>query len=81
MIALVTDTIPHELIIQLGDAHVYVDHIEPLKIQLEREPYEFPSFKWNRGVEQVGSIDGFLISDFIVEGYKAHPKLEMKMSV
>ncbi|CDZ98786.1 thymidylate synthase [Phaffia rhodozyma] len=83
MIALVTGTEPLELVLQMGDAHVYADHVEPLKIQLEREPREFPKLKWTRSEQELkeGGIDGFRTEDFEVVGYKPHPKLEMKMSV
>ncbi|BGP11527.1 hypothetical protein NBRC10512_001602 [Rhodotorula toruloides] len=84
MIALVTDTIPHEFILQLGDAHVYLDHVEPLKTQLERTPFEFPDFAWKRSREEVGKIDGFRSDDFVISPkYKenSHPSIPMKMSV
>lgn len=81
MIALVTDTIPKELIMQLGDAHVYSDHVEPLREQLGREPREFPELVWGRTKEEVGGIDGFAVEDFGILGYKPWPKLDMKMSV
>lgn len=81
MIAFVTNTIPHELIMQLGDAHVYKDHIEQLQLQCQREPRAFPTMKFARGVEEIGGIDGFQVTDFVVEGYTPHPKLDMKMSV
>lgn len=84
MIALVTDTVPHEFILQLGDAHVYLDHVEPLQTQLAREPFEFPAFRWNRSSDAVGSIDGFRADDFVIAPeYKAnsHPSIPMKMSV
>ena len=83
MIALVTDTEPHEFILQMGDAHVYADHVEALGVQGGREPREFPKLKWTRGVEELreGGIDGFRTTDFEVVGYKPHGKLEMKMSV
>lgn len=81
MMAYVTDTIPHEFVHQLGDAHVYRDHVEPLKEQLERTPYEFPEFRWRRTSQEVGEIDGFKLEDFEVVGYKSHPRLDMKMSV
>ncbi|WVQ83156.1 thymidylate synthase [Cryptococcus sp. DSM 104549] len=80
MIALVTDTEPHEFILQMGDAHVYKDHVEPLKTQLEREPRDFPKLRWARSKEEIGDIDGFKVEDFVVEGYKPHGKIEMKMS-
>ncbi|GAA5834547.1 hypothetical protein JCM11251_007037 [Rhodosporidiobolus azoricus] len=84
MIAHVTDTIPHEFILQLGDAHVYLDHVEPLQTQLARTPYEFPEFRWKRSKEEVGGIDGFRFDDFEIDKrYKerSHPPVAMKMSV
>lgn len=78
MMAAVTNTEAHELIMQLGDAHVYRDHVDALKVQLEREPRPFPKLEWKRAVDD---IDGFEYDDFVVTGYKPHPKLEMKMSV
>ncbi|KAI0090373.1 thymidylate synthase [Irpex rosettiformis] len=78
MIAKVTDTEPLELVIQLGDAHVYRDHVDALKIQLEREPRPFPKLRWKRDVK---SVDDFVSEDFIVEGYDPHPTIAMKMSV
>ncbi|KAK4683980.1 thymidylate synthase, partial [Tremellales sp. Uapishka_1] len=78
MIAHVTGTEAHEFILQMGDAHVYKDHVEPLRIQLEREPRDFPTLKWAR---EVDDIDGFRTEDFVVEGYKPLGKIEMKMSV
>ena len=78
MVAHVTGTTPHELVIQLGDAHVYRDHVDALKIQLEREPRPFPKLRWKRKVED---IDDFTSEDFVVEGYSPHPAIAMKMSV
>ncbi|KAI0765471.1 thymidylate synthase [Fomes fomentarius] len=78
MVAHVTDTEAHELIIQLGDAHVYRDHVDALHVQLEREPRPFPKLRWARTVE---SIDDFKSEDIVVEGYDPHPSIAMKMSV
>jgi thymidylate synthase len=79
MIAHVTGTDAHELIIQLGDAHVYRDHVEALEEQLKRTPRQFPSLRWAR--EGIEDIDEFVFSDFVVEGYDPHPSIAMKMSV
>lgn len=84
MIAHITNTIPHEFILQIGDAHVYLDHVEALQTQLERTPYEFPEFVWKRTKEEIeesGGIDGFRLEDFSVKGYKSHESIPMKMSV
>jgi len=84
MIALITNTIPHEFILQIGDAHVYLDHVDALQTQLGRTPYEFPEFVWKRTREEIdetGGIDGFRLEDFSVKGYKSHESIPMKMSV
>ncbi|WWC59564.1 thymidylate synthase [Kwoniella dejecticola CBS 10117] len=81
MIAYITDTVPHEFILQMGDSHIYKDHVDPLKIQLEREPRDFPTLRFKRTREEIGDIDGFTVDDFVVEGYKPHGKIEMKMSL
>ncbi|KAK0194171.1 thymidylate synthase/dCMP hydroxymethylase domain-containing protein [Armillaria mellea] len=79
MIARVTGTDAHELIIQLGDAHVYRDHVDALEEQLKREPKPFPKLKWGR--DDISDIQEFVYSDFVVEGYNPHPAIPMKMSV
>ncbi|KAF9268524.1 thymidylate synthase [Marasmius fiardii PR-910] len=79
MIAHVTGTEAHELIIQLGDAHVYRDHTDALKAQLEREPRPFPKLRWAR--ESINDIEDFVAEDVVVEGYDPHPSIPMKMSV
>ena len=78
MIARVTDTEPHELIIQLGDAHVYRDHVDALKVQLSRQPRPFPTLRWAR---DIADIEDFTYEDFIIEGYDPHSAIAMKMSV
>ncbi|CAG8472062.1 1205_t:CDS:2 [Paraglomus occultum] len=78
MIAHVTGLVPGELIHTMGDAHVYLDHIEALEIQLQREPRQFPRLEI---VRQVEDIDSFKFEDFKIIGYSPHDKIEMKMSV
>ncbi|KAF5328384.1 hypothetical protein D9619_013287 [Psilocybe cf. subviscida] len=79
MIARVTGTDAHELIIQLGDAHVYRDHVEALQVQLAREPKPFPKLRWAR--DDIEDIEDFRYEDIVVEGYQSHPSIPMKMSV
>ena len=69
---------PGDFVHTLGDAHVYSNHVEALKIQLEREPMEFPKIVIKRQVEK---IEDFNIDDFEVVGYKSHPKIVMDMAV
>jgi thymidylate synthase len=79
MLAHVCDLIPGSLTHTMGDAHVYLDHIEALQTQLEREPRDFPVLEIGRG--KGGSIDGWAVSDFVIKGYEPHKTIAMKMSV
>ena len=78
MIAHLCDMDPGEFIHTMGDAHVYKDHVEALKVQIEREPRAFPTLKiWRR----VTDINDFKTEDFVVENYTPHGKIVMQMSV
>ena len=90
MLAHVCDLDPGEFIHVMGDTHVYLDHVEPLKTQLDREPREWPELRIKRpswkadsaegtGDEELG-IDGWQESDFEVLGYKPWPGIKMAMS-
>lgn len=79
MLARACDLIPGSLTHTMGDAHVYLDHVEALEGQLEREPREFPSLEVKRDVGC--SIDGWKAEDFVVNDYKPHKAVAMKMSV
>lgn len=79
MLAHVCDLAPGTFIHTMGDSHVYLDHVDALKVQLDRQPREFPELVINR--EKGGSIDGWNAEDFEVRGYKPHPSISMKMSV
>ena len=60
----------------IGDAHVYKNHIEPLKLQIQRFPKKFPTISINRNVEK---IDDFISTDFSIHDYKPYPKISMKI--
>jgi len=62
----------------IGDCHVYLNHVEPLKEQLKRQPKAFPKLKIN---PEIKDIDGFSYKDFEIEGYKCHKSIKMKMAV
>lgn len=79
MIAHVCDLVPGSLTHVMGDAHVYADHVDALRVQLEREPRDFPELEIKR--EKGGSIDGWKVEDFEVKGYNPHKTIAMKMSV
>uniref|UniRef100_UPI00398F8ADE thymidylate synthase n=1 Tax=Pristiophorus japonicus TaxID=55135 RepID=UPI00398F8ADE len=78
MIAHITGLKPGDFVHTLGDAHIYNNHIEALKIQLQREPRPFPKLKIMRNVE---NINDFKAEDFRLEGYDPHPTIKMEMAV
>lgn len=82
MIAHVVDMDCGEFIHTMGDAHVYLDHIDALKEQLSRTPNQFPKLiiKEERR-DQIKSIDDFKFEDFEIVGYNPLPPIKMKMSV
>lgn len=69
---------PGDFIHTLGDSHVYLNHIEPLKEQLKRTPKEFPKLYLKRDVKD---IEDFKVEDFDLVGYNPHPKINMEMAV
>lgn len=78
MIAHVTGLKPGEFIHNMGDTHVYLNHIEPLKEQLKRKPRPFPRLKILRDVADIGD---FKFEDFQLIDYNPHPKIQMEMAV
>ncbi len=78
MIAQVTGRKPGEFVHVIGDAHIYLNHVDALKEQLEREPRPFPKLKIN---PEKTNIDDFDFSDFEVVGYHPHKAISMKMAV
>ncbi|XP_044262201.1 thymidylate synthase-like [Tribolium madens] len=78
MIAHVTALKPGEFIHSIGDSHVYLNHVEPIKEQLTRAPRSFPTLNIKR---QVNSIDDFTFEDFELVGYNPHPKLYLPMAL
>ena len=78
MIAHVTGRKPGDFVHTIGDAHVYLNHVDALKEQLDRPPRAFPKIKINADKK---NIDSFEYSDFEVVGYKPHKTIKMKMAV
>jgi thymidylate synthase len=78
MIAQTVKLVPHELIINLGDAHLYKNHVDQAAIQISREPYELPQMILN---PEVQDIDHFTPSDFNLQGYEYHPHIPAPIAV
>ncbi|MCK4677846.1 MAG: thymidylate synthase [Bacteroidales bacterium] len=78
MIAQVTGLKAYEFIHTLGDAHIYLNHIDQVKLQLTREPFPLPQMKIN---PEVNNIFDFKYNDFELVNYSAHPHIKGKISV
>lgn len=78
MVAQVTGLKPGTFVHTFGDAHIYLNHIEQVKLQLTREPRPLPQMKINPAVT---SIFEFKYEDFQMEGYDPHPAIKGEISV
>lgn len=78
MIAHVTNLKPGDFIHTIGDAHIYLNHVEALQSQMMRKPRPFPKLLIKRAIS---NIEDFSLEDFNLIGYDPYPKIEMKMSV
>lgn len=79
LLAHLTGKRPKELIHNIGDAHVYQNHLEPLKTQINRTPYPFPQIKILDRHQQ--EPEDFQWSDFQLVDYHYHPSIKMMMAV
>jgi thymidylate synthase len=78
MVAQVTGLIPGDFVHTLGDAHIYLNHIEQVKLQLTREPYPLPRMIIN---PSINDINRFRFEDFTLVGYVSHPHIKGEISV
>lgn len=78
MVAQVAGLEPGEFIHTFGDAHLYLNHLEQVGTQLEREPFPLPTMRLNPNVD---SIFGFTYDDFTLENYQAHSKISAPVAV
>ena len=78
MVAQVCDLKPGDFIHTFGDVHLYMNHLEQARLQLEREPRPLPSMKLNPDVK---SIFDFRFGDFTLENYDPHPSIKAPIAV
>jgi len=78
MVAQVTGLKPGEFVLTLGDAHLYLNHLEQAREQLARTPREFPRLRLNPAVREL--LD-FRYEDFTLESYDPHPAIKAPIAV
>lgn len=78
MVAHVTGLKPRMLTLDLGDTHIYANHVDQVKLLLTREPRDFPTLKI---IGDVKEIDDFAMSNFHLDGYNPHAAIKAQMAV
>ncbi|MEE4196450.1 MAG: thymidylate synthase [Bacteroidales bacterium] len=78
MVAQATGLEPYEFIHTLGDAHIYQNHVEQVKLQLTRQPRPLPNLKLNPDKKNLFDFD---FDDFTLENYDPHPHIKGAISV
>jgi thymidylate synthase len=78
MVAQVCNLEPGEFIHTFGDAHIYLNHVEQVELQLTRQPHPLPTLKIN---PEKKDLFGFTYDDFELVNYEAHPHIKGVVSV
>lgn len=78
MVAQVCDLVPGDFVHTFGDAHLYLNHLEQVQLQLSREPFPLPSMRLNPAVKD---IFAFEFTDFTLENYQAHPAIKAPIAI
>ncbi|MDO8899178.1 MAG: thymidylate synthase, partial [Bacteroidales bacterium] len=78
MVAQVTGLKAGEFILTLGDAHIYLNHLDQAKLQISRDTRALPKMNINPDVKD---IFGFSINDFSLEGYDPHPHIKGEIAI
>ncbi len=78
MVAQVCDLQLGDFVHTFGDAHLYLNHLEQVNLQLSRQPYPLPQMKLNPSVKD---IFAFQFSDFELVGYQSHPHIKAPVAI
>lgn len=78
MMAQVSGLKPGEFVHTLGDAHIYLNHLDQVKLQLTRTPFPLPKIILNPDIHD---ILNFSFSDFTLQDYQAHPHIKGQISI
>ncbi|HAQ64811.1 MAG TPA: thymidylate synthase [Bacteroidales bacterium] len=77
MVAQQTGLRPGEFIHTLGDAHIYLNHLDQVKLQLSREPYQSPTMR----IKKAQTLFSYTFDDFVLENYTCHPHIKGEIAI
>lgn len=77
IIGSITNLSPGKISILIGDAHIYEDHIEQVKEQIQRRPYVFPTLTFNTAITDIDDLKYYY---FKIENYIHYPRIPAKMN-
>jgi thymidylate synthase len=80
IIAEITGMKATRIVFSYGDYHIYQNHLDQVKIQIQRNPYPFPKIRFNRDIKDT-SIYEVKHDDFSIIGYMPHNKIKAKMAI
>ena len=78
MLAQVCGHEPGDFVHTLGDAHLYLNHLDQAQLQLTREPYPLPTMRLE---PSISNIEDFRFEHFTLEGYQSHPHIKAQVSI
>ncbi|MAH76613.1 MAG: thymidylate synthase, partial [Gammaproteobacteria bacterium] len=78
MIAQVCKLKPGKFVHTLGDAHLYLNHLDQAKLQISRKPFNLPTIKIN---SEISKLEDFTYGDFEILNYESHPGISAPISV
>lgn len=79
--AKVTNTIPHEIILNLGDTHIYESHIEQVNRQLSRRMCKLPRLRVLKDLKTLKDIEALSFNEFELLNYHSYPGIKAEMAV
>jgi thymidylate synthase len=81
IIAKITGLKAKELIFTGGDVHLYLNHLDAIKEQIKREPYDFPTLEITKNIKTIEDIENLQYEDFIIKDYKCYSVIKAPMAI
>lgn len=81
LFAKATNLVAGDLVFCGGDVHIYNNHIQQVKEQISREPFDFPKLNIKKDISSIKDMEDLSFEDFEVLNYQSHPSIKAEMAV